>query len=118
MQDINQVALTARLTLDPELRSTPDGTSVATLRVAIQRPGDRGAAFYDVEVWGKLAESCTKHLAKGARVGIAGHLEHQEWTDENHLPRQRNYVVAEQVNFLDRPAKAERDGSHEAPAAA
>ncbi|MFN8163793.1 MAG: single-stranded DNA-binding protein [Solirubrobacterales bacterium] len=118
MQDINQVALTARLTVDPELRSTPSGTSVATLRVAIQRPGDRGAAFYDVEVWGKLAESCTEFLAKGSRVGIAGRLEHQEWNSDNGSMRQRNYVVAEQVNFLDRPAKAERDGSHEAPAAA
>jgi single-strand DNA-binding protein len=118
MQDINQVALTARLTLDPELRSTTNGTSVATLRVAIQRPGDRGAIFYDVEVWGKLAESCTKHLTKGSRVGITGRLEHQEWSSDNGRPRQRNYVVAEQVNFLDRPAKAERDGSQEAPAAA
>jgi single-strand DNA-binding protein len=118
MQDINQVALTARLTLDPELRSTPNGTPVATLRIAIQRPGDRGAAFYDVEVWGKLAESCTEFLAKGSRVGLTGRLEHQEWSGDDGRPRQRNYVVAEQVNFLDRPAKAERDGSHEAPAAA
>lgn len=110
MQDINSVVITARLTADPELRSTPGGRSVGRLRVAIQRSSgregeDRGAAFYDIEVWGGLAETCARHLAKGRRIAVDGRLEHQEWTDDNDRPRQRNYVVAEQVNFLDPPEK-------------
>jgi single-strand DNA-binding protein len=118
MHDINTVAFTARLTADPELRSMGSGRSVSTLRVAIQRSGEQGAASYDIEVWGKLSESCTSYLAKGARVGITGRLEHQRWSGDDGRPRQCNYIVAEQVNFLDRPAKAERDGSGEAPPAA
>ncbi len=117
-KDINQVVFTARLTKDPELRETPAGNSVATLRVAIGRPGgkdgqDRGAAFYDVEVWNGLAESCTRYLAKGRRVAIAGRLEHQEWTDDNDRPRQRNYVVGEEVRFLDPAPEAQESEAGE-----
>lgn len=111
-KDINQVVATARLTKDPELRTTGSGNSVATLRVAIGRPAgkdgeDRKAVFYDLEVWNKLAESCVRYLAKGRRVAIVARLEHQEWTDDNERPRQRNYLVGEEVRFLDPPPKAE-----------
>jgi single-strand DNA-binding protein len=111
-KDINQVVVTARLTKDPELRETGSGSKVSTLRVAIGRPPgkdgeDRKAAFYDVEVWNKLAESCVTYLAKGRRVAIVARLEHQEWTDDNDNARQRNYLVGEEVRFLDPPPKAE-----------
>jgi single-strand DNA-binding protein len=76
---------TGRLTVDPELRSTGSRRSVSRLRVAIQRPSgkggsDRGAAFFDVEVWNGLAESYARIPAKRA---VEGRLEHQEWTDDN-----------------------------------
>ena len=118
MQDINSVTFTARLTKDPELRSTSSGKSVSTLRVAIQRPGgkdgsDRGAAFYDVEVWNGLAESCARYLSKGSRIAVEARLEHQEWTDDDDRPRQRNYLVATQVNFLGPRPKKDDEGSGE-----
>lgn len=111
-KDINQVVFTARLTRDPELRTVGEEKSVATLRVAIGRaPGksgeDRKAAFYDVEVWNGLAETCVRYLGKGRRVAVVGRLEHQEWTDDADQPRQRNYVVGEDVRFLDPPPEAE-----------
>jgi single-strand DNA-binding protein len=110
-KDINQVVFTARLTRDPELRTTPQGASVSTLRVAIGRPNgkdgsDRKAAFYDLEVWGKLAESCVRYLAKGRRVAVVARLEHQQWTDEQDQPRQRNYLVGDEVRFLDPPTES------------
>ena len=90
-KDINQVVITARLTKDPELREIGTGSKVATLRVAIGRPpgkdgADRKAAFYDVEVWNGLAESCVNYLAKGRRVAVVARLEHQEWTDDSRSP--------------------------------
>lgn len=108
MQDMNVVTMTARLTKDPELRQTRSEHSVSTLRVAIQRPTsrdgeDRGAVFYDVEVWNGTAENCVRYLSKGSRVGIVGRLELDQWKDEHDVPRQRSYVVANQVNFLDPP---------------
>ena len=119
MQDMNVVTLTARLTKDPELRQTRSERSVSTLRVAIQRPStregtDRGAVFYDVEVWNGTAENCVRYLSKGSRIGVVGRLELDQWKDEHEVPRQRSYVVANQVNFLDPPPES-RNGSEEEP---
>lgn len=115
MSDINSVNFTARLTRDPELRTTRSEHSVSTLRVAIGRPSsrdgeDRGAVFYDVEVWNGAAENCVRYLSKGSRIAVSGRLDHDQWKDEHDVPRQRNYVVAHQVTFLDPPPKAEGEG--------
>ncbi len=112
MKDINQAVFTARLTRDPELRETPSGNSVSTMRVAIGRPNgkdgeDRKAAFYDLEVWGKLAETCAKYLSTGRRIAVVARLEHRQWTDDNENPRQSNYLVGEEVSFLDPPPSEE-----------
>lgn len=121
MQDMNVVTLTARLTKDPELRQTRSEHSVSTLRVAIQRPTsrdgeDRGAVFYDVEVWNGTAENCVRYLSKGSRIAIVGRLELDQWKDEHEVPRQRSYVVATQVNFLDPPPEnGEREEAEPAP---
>ena len=121
MQDINSVTFTGRLTADPELRTTGSGRSVGRMRIAIQRPdgkdgADRGAAFFDLEVWNGLAESCARYLGKGKRVAVEGRLEHQQWTDDNDRPRQRNYVVAERVKFLDPAPEAKASEAGEEPA--
>ncbi|MDQ6807547.1 MAG: single-stranded DNA-binding protein [Actinomycetota bacterium] len=104
---MNSVNLIGYLTADPEARSTPGGTSVTKMRVAVQRPKgkdgeDRGADFVDITAWGRLAEVCGEYLAKGRRVGIVGRLTHSEWdTDDGH--RQKLEVTAENVDFLGAP---------------
>ena len=107
MFDMNAVAMTCRLTHDPTLRRTPGGHPVTTMRVAIQRRRgsdgeDRGAAFWDVEAWGSLAEDCCAYLAKGKRIGVEGVLDHREWSKDG-SPRHANYVIARRVQFLDYP---------------
>ncbi len=63
---------------------------------------DRGAAFYDLEVWNGLAETCARYLAKGRRVAVEARLEHDEWKTDG-ATRERNYLVGEEVKFLDAP---------------
>jgi single-strand DNA-binding protein len=123
MKDINTTTITGRLTADPKLRTTRSKLAVTTLRVAIQRPAgkegqDRGAAFFDVEVWNGLAKSCASYLSSGSRIAVSGRLEHQQWTDDHDQPRQRNYIVAEQVNFLDPARKAQEPSEEEGEEAA
>src|SRR5215218_6228166 len=48
---VNSVNLIGRITADPELRATPGDHKVVTLRVAVPRPGDGTADFFDVEAW-------------------------------------------------------------------
>jgi single-strand DNA-binding protein len=100
---MNTVTLTGRLTTDPELRSTANG-SVASLRLAVQRPRkdgeDQGADYVDITVFGRQADTVAQYLAKGRKVAIEGRLHHSEWDSDNGR-RQKLEVIARNVEFLD-----------------
>src|SRR6185369_7005973 len=104
-KDVNRTMFTCRLTKDPELRSTPKGTSVCDLRVAINKGNTKdgrelGAAFYTVQTWGVTAETVARFLTKGRRILVEGRLDHDEWTGPAEQRREKHFVVAEQVTFL------------------
>ncbi len=105
--NINRVVLTGNLTRDPELRSTPSGTSVCSLRVACNtRRKDASGNwvdkpnYFDVTVWGAQGENCAQYLSKGRPVALDGRLEWREWEDQNGNKRQSVEIVADSVQFL------------------
>jgi single-strand DNA-binding protein len=105
---MNQVQLVARIAQAPALRTTNGGTHVATLRVAVPRPRkdgeDQGADYVDVVTFGRQADACVEYLTKGRRVAVTGRLSHSEWTAEDGTRRSKLEVIANTVDFLDRPA--------------
>jgi single-strand DNA-binding protein len=102
---MNTITLIARLTRDPELRTTSSDQTVCAMRVAVGRPSQDGADYVDVTSFGKLAETCGEYLTKGRRVAISGRLHYSEWTTDAG-PRSKHEVVATSIEFLD----ARRDG--------
>jgi single-strand DNA-binding protein len=106
--NINRVVLTGNLTRDPELRSTPSGTSVCSLRLACNtRRKDASGQwvdkpnYFDITVWGPQGENCASYLAKGRPVAIDGRLEWREWeAQDGSGKRQAVEVVADTVQFL------------------
>jgi single-strand DNA-binding protein len=98
---MNDVSLIGRLTRDPELFTTDNGTDIAGLRVAVdrRRRGD-GAVFVDVKCFEGQARACADHLAKGRQVAISGRLELDEWKADDGSKRSRLYVIARSVQFL------------------
>jgi single-strand DNA-binding protein len=105
--NINRVVLTGNLTRDPELRSTPSGTSVCSLRVACntRRKDSSGnwvdkPNYFDVTVWGAQGENCAQYLSKGRPVAVDGRLEWREWDDQNGNKRQAVDIIADSVQFL------------------
>ena len=77
--NINTVVVTGNLTRDPELRSTPNGTSVCKMRVAVNSRRKDGASewvdkpnYFDVTVWGAQGENCANYLSKGRPVAVEG----------------------------------------------
>src|SRR5256885_13643000 len=78
--NINRVVITGNLTRDPELRSTPGGTSICSLRVAVngrRKDAETGQwvdkpNYFDVTVFGAQGENCAQYLAKGRPVAVAG----------------------------------------------
>ncbi len=105
-QNINSVVLVGNLTRDPELRHTPSGTAVTTLRIAVNDRVKRGeewqdaAYYFDVTVWGRDAENCSQYLAKGRPVGVQGKLTWREWDAQDGSKRQSVEVTANNVQFL------------------
>jgi len=104
VSDLNRLALSGRLTADPELKYLPSGTAVANLRLASNRTyttnGDRReeALFVDVEVYGKAAEAVAQHKGKGAFLIVDGRLRQNTWEREGQR-HSRLLVVADQVIF-------------------
>jgi single-strand DNA-binding protein len=108
--NINRVVLVGRLTQDPELRELPSGRSVCNLRLACngsrrdldgtyhERP-----QFFDVATFGAQAVNVSRYQRKGSRVAIDGRLEWREWETADQQRRQAVSVVAESIEFLDRP---------------
>ncbi len=110
MSDYNKVILLGRLTRDPELRRTPSGMSVTTLRVASGRKfktktGEERdeTLFIDCEVWGVSADNAAKYLVKGQRVMVDGTLRTREWKDKDGNPRQSTEIRSDRVVFLEKP---------------
>jgi single-strand DNA-binding protein len=108
MANINRVVLVGNLTKDPELRTTPSGTSVCKLRLAVNtRQKDNATGqwgdkpnYFDVTVWGNQAESCSQYLSKGRPVGVDGRLDWREWEAQDGSKRQAVEIIAESVQFL------------------
>ena len=106
--NLNLVAITGNLTRDPELRSTPSGTSVCKLRVAVNSRRKDGASgewvdkpnYFDVTVWGAQGENCANYLSKGRPVAVQGRLDWREWETQEGQKRQAVEIIADTVQFL------------------
>jgi single-strand DNA-binding protein len=119
---INRVVLVGRLTRDPELRSLPSGRSVCDLRIAcnasrVESDGERHERpnYFDVTTYGASAESVARFLVKGSRVGVDGKLQWREWESSEQQRRQAVSVVADIVQFLDRPGTSRSQEDSEEP---
>jgi single-strand DNA-binding protein len=107
MANINRVVLVGNLTKDPELRHTPGGTPVCSLRIAVnsRRRDESGnwtdkPNYFDVSIFGNQAESSAQYLSKGRPVGIDGRLDWREWDAQDGTKRQAVQIIAESVQFL------------------
>jgi single-strand DNA-binding protein len=105
--NINRVTITGNLTKDPELRSTPSGTAVCKLRVAVNsRRKDQSGEwvdkpnYFDVTVWGAQGENCAQYLQKGRPVAVDGRLDWREWETQEGGKRQAVEIIADTVQFL------------------
>jgi single-strand DNA-binding protein len=118
--NINRVVVSGNLTRDPELRSTQGGTSVCSLRVAVnsRRKDESGQwvdkpNYFDVTVWGAQGESCAQYLAKGRPVAVDGRLNWREWEANDGSKRQSVDIIADSVQFLGSREGAQSNGAVE-----
>lgn len=102
---INKVILMGRLTADPEIRQTQNGTAVAKFTVAVNRQyadkqtGERQADFISVQAWKNTAEFVSKYFHKGSMIIVEGSMRNNDYTDKNGVKHYSMVVQADSVTF-------------------
>ena len=111
VKGVNRIVLMGNLAADPELRYTPQGSAVATFRIAVNRAyrdaeGElkEDTQFFTVVSWGKTAELCTQYLNKGRGALVEGRLNIRDYEKEGER-RWVTEVVASRVVFLGGPGE-------------
>ena len=112
------------LTRDPELRSTPNGQSVASFSLAVNRSwknaqGETQEAvdYIDCNAWGKAGEIISQYMQKGGAILVSGRLQQRSWEQEGQK-RSKVEVIVEDFNFVGGGAGAGNggyDGGNSAP---
>ena len=97
---------------DPELNTTPNGTSVCKFSIAVQRPfkdaeGNRAVDWFNIVAWREKADVCHKYLKKGSKCGVVGNIQMRTYKDKDGNNRTSIEVVAEEVEFLTTKTESE-----------
>lgn len=123
MASLNAVMLLGNLTRDPELRTTPQGTAVASFGLAVNRRYRQGdeqreeVCFIDIVCFGRQAETASEYLSKGNLVMIEGRLQWRSWETPEGQKRSKHEVIANNVQFMPRSSGGQ-SGQNGAPYAA
>jgi len=117
MVSLNKIFLVGNLTKDPELRYTPQGTAVTTLRIAVNRlfkdkegQQQKDTCFLSVVVWRQMAEVCNQYLQKGRQVLVEGRLQSRSWQNNDGQNRSILEVIASRVQFMPQGGRQEVSG--------
>lgn len=100
---MNKAILMGRLTQDVELRTTPNGISVATFSLAVNRKFSKTneADFINIVCWRSTAEFVFKYFKKGQQIALVGSIQTRKWQDKDGNNRYATEVVADEVYFAD-----------------
>jgi single-strand DNA-binding protein len=97
------------LTRDPELRTTPNGASVCSFSLALNRSYKNAEGnwteatdYIDIVAWGPLGERVAQYLTKGRPALVSGRLQSRSW-EQDGMKRNKVEVVAGDVTFLGGP---------------
>lgn len=109
---LNKIFIMGRLTRDPELRRTNNGTAVASFSLAVDRDyknadGTKETDFIDVVAWRQSAEFVSKYFSKGRMAVVEGRLQMRDWTDKDGNKRRNAEVFVDNIYFGD----SKRDGN-------
>ena len=101
---LNSVVIMGRLTSDPSMKSTPNGTPVASFRIAVDRTfqpkgQEKQTDFIDIVAWRNTAEFIGKYFRKGSMIVIQGSLQTRQYTMKDGSKRTAVEVIANEVFF-------------------
>ncbi len=105
MTDLNKVLMVGRLTKDINIEYTTSGMAVGKSSIAVNRSQKKNgnwedsASFFDIAVFGKLAENLKPYLTKGKQIAIGGYLKQDRWTGQDGQNRSKVYIGVEELQL-------------------
>jgi single-strand DNA-binding protein len=104
----NKVILLGNLTADPETRTTPNGQSVTSFSLAVNRTwndanGNRqeSTSFINCTAWGARGETIARYVQKGRQLLVSGRLEQRSWDDKDTGKKRSTIdVIVEEFSFI------------------
>lgn len=109
---MNSTNMIGRLTADPELRRTGDGTAVCTFTLAVRRLRVKDTSdFIDFVAWRQSAEYLSQYGHKGDIVAVSGPLTSRKWKDKNDNNRINWEITAESVELLSSKKDSQAGGN-------
>lgn len=117
---LNRIILMGRLVADPELRQTPNGISVATFRIAVDRnyqsknSNERQTDFISCVAWRQTGEFISRYFAKGRMIAVEGSLQTRSYEDKTGTKRTAYDVVVDQAYFADSRPGGAQGGNYQA----
>ena len=102
-----------------EVRYTTSGQAVANFSVAVtEKFKDREhTTWYDVQMWGKLAELAGEYVTKGMLIFVEGRMNVRDWEDKEGIKRRSWELIGNSMKFLSGKKDGESHASTDEPAA-
>ena len=112
---MNKVILMGRLTSDPELKTTPNGISVTSFSLAVDRNyvkqgSERKTDFINIVAWRQRAEFICKYFTKGQLIALDGSIETRSYVDKIGNNRTAFEVVVENAYFTGDKRNSQQGG--------
>ncbi len=112
---MNKVILMGRLTRDPELRTTPNGVSVCSFTIAVNRrfknaEGSYDADFINCVAWRQTGEFVSRYFTKGRMIAVVGSLQTRTY-EKDGQKRYATEVQVDEAHFTESKGSAEGAGN-------
>ena len=108
--NLNKVVLAGHLTANPELRQTPNGISVTSFSIAVNRRtaktvdgqnAQNSVDFINLQAWRNVADFITRYFKKGSAICVTGSIQTRTWTDQQGNKRYATDIVVDEAFFVD-----------------
>lgn len=123
MAGVNKVILLGNLGADPEIRSLPSGSKVATFNIATSeaynnKEGVRveQTEWHRIELWDNLANIAEQYLHKGDSVYVEGKIRTEEYTDKDNINRRVTKIRGTAMTLVGGRRDNQEGGGGSAPA--
>lgn len=100
--NLNKVILGGRLVADPELKQTPQGTSVVSFSIAVKRKGKEAVTdFINCVAWRDTAQFVSMYFKMASCIAVSGSIQVRNWTDTNNVKHYATEVIVDEAYFVD-----------------